>query len=302
MKDLVLAVVRVGRFSPAAPYQRFAYACAALLVISGLFHLGVYLVDGGPWEGPVSWRKPVVFGLSFGIAVATISWFMTFLRPNRVVGWLVLGLYSLAAMGEVFLITMQRWRGVPSHFNESTAFDGAVFSFMGMLVTLIGVLTVAVTIWAWIHLDAPASLALAIRLGLVLMLVSQGVGVQMIAEGGNTFGAAGALKLPHAITLHAAQVLPALALLLLAAPGKELSRVRTVELGVAGYAALTGATLVQTYAGRAPTELDLATFALALVGVLTLVACFVVAVYRFVESPERVGPARDRAPGTHAGH
>ena len=46
--------------------------------------------------------------------------------------------------------------------------------------------------------------------GLLLMLLSQAVGVQMIAEGGNTFGAAGALKLPHALTLHAVQVLPAL--------------------------------------------------------------------------------------------
>ena len=288
MRELVLAVFRAGRFTPAAPYQRFAYGCAALLVLSGLFHLGVYVVDGGPWEGPVSWRKPVVFGLSFGIAVATISWFMTFLRPHRAVGWLVLGLYSLAATGEVFLISMQRWRGVPSHFNESTPFNEMVFSYMGMLVTLIGVLTVAVAIWAWIHLDAPPSLALAIRLGLVLMLVSQGVGMQMIAEGGNTFGAAGAMKLPHAVTLHAAQVLPALAIILLAAPGKELSRLRTVELGVSGYAAITGATLVQTYAGRGPTELDLATFALALAGLLMLVKSFVVAFYRLADSAEPI--------------
>ena len=35
---------------------------------SGFFHLGVYALDGGSWEGPVSWRKPVVFSLSFGIA------------------------------------------------------------------------------------------------------------------------------------------------------------------------------------------------------------------------------------------
>jgi hypothetical protein len=295
MRELFFAVVRAGRFTPAASYQRVAYACAALLVLSGLFHLGVYVVDGGPWEGPVSWRKPVVFGLSFGIAVATISWFMTFLRPNRVVGWLVLGPYSLAAVGEVFLISMQVWRGVPSHFNDSTPFNETVFSYMGMLVTIIGVLTVAVTIWAWIHLDAPPSLALAIRLGLMLMLVSQGVGVQMIAEGGNTFGAAGVMKLPHAVTLHAAQVLPALAVLLLAAPGKELSRVRTVELGVTGYTALTGATLVQTYAGRAPTDLHLATFALALAGALMLVTAFVVAFHRLADSAEPIRRAHRHA-------
>ena len=91
-----------------------------------------------------------------------------------------------------------------------------------------------------------------------------------------------------AVTLHAAQVLPALAIILLAAPGKELSRLRTVELGVSGYAAITGATLVQTYAGRGPTELDLATFALALAGLLMLVTSFVVAFYRLADSAEPI--------------
>lgn len=57
-----------------ASYQRFAYVCGALLALSGVVHLGVYLVDGGPWGGPISWRKPVVFGLSFGIAIVTLGW------------------------------------------------------------------------------------------------------------------------------------------------------------------------------------------------------------------------------------
>ena len=109
------------------------------------------------------------------------------------------------------------------------------------------------------------------------MLVSQGVGVQMIAEGGNTFGAAGALKVPHAVTIHAAQVLPALALVLLAVPGRELLRVRVVELGAAGYVVLVGATMVQTYAGRAPFDLDVATATLTFIGVALLLTSFGIA-------------------------
>ena len=197
MKTVVADVLRVGRFTPAASYQRLGYACAALLVLSGLFHLGVYAVDGGPWQGPVSWRKPVVFGLSFGITLATITWFATFLRPGRVLGWLLVGLYSLASLTEVFLISMQRWRGVPSHFNDSTTFDATVFSWMGMMVTVIAALTVVVAVWSWVRIDAPPSLALAIRLGLLLVLVSNGVGMQMIAEGGNTFGAVVSDATPH---------------------------------------------------------------------------------------------------------
>ena len=300
MRAAIADIVRAGRFTPTTGYQRFAYAFAALLVLSGLFHLGVYALDGGPWEGPVSWRKPVVFGLSFGIALATVSWVMTFLRPNRIVGRLVLGLYSLAAVGEVFLVSLQRWRGVPSHFNESTPFDASVFSLMGMLVSLVGALTVAVAIWSWFRLDAPASLALAIRLGLLLMLVSQGVGVQMIAEGGNTFGAAGALKVPHAVTIHAAQVLPALALVLLAVPGRELLRVRVVELGAAGYVVLVGATMVQTYAGRAPFDLDVATATLTFIGVALLLTSFGIASYRLVEHAGVVGHGDQRRVRTHA--
>ena len=208
MTSLLGDLWRAGHFAPVQPYQRFAYTCAALLIGSGVVHAGVYLVDGGPWLGPVSWRKPVVFGLSFGITLATIAWFMGFLRPSRAAGWIILGLFAFASIGEVFLISMQKWRGVASHFNEATTFDGAVFGWMGQLVALVALLTVVITTWSFLRVDAPTTLVWAIRTGLLLMLVSQAVGVQMIVEGGNTFGEAGALKVPHAFTLHAVQVLP----------------------------------------------------------------------------------------------
>ena len=204
-------LVHTGRFDDVPLHQRAAYYCGGLLVLSGLFHGLVYVVDGGPWEGPVSWRKPVVFGLSFGITLVTLAWMLGFLRPRKAAAWVVLGVLIVASVGEVALVSMQKWRGVPSHFNEDTAFDGMVFSVMGMLVALIVLMTVVMAVWSFFRVDASASLALAIRSGLVL-LVSQMVGVQMIVEGGNTFGANGALKMPHALTLHAIQMLPALAL------------------------------------------------------------------------------------------
>jgi hypothetical protein len=95
-----------------------------------------------------------------------------------------------------------------------------------------------------VRVDAPASLAFALRTGLVLTVVSQLVGVQMVVEGGNTFGDAGALKVPHAVTLHAVQVLPTLALVLLMSEVTERHRVRTAALGTAGYATLIASTMV----------------------------------------------------------
>ena len=276
VQRLVSDIRRVARFTPTTWYQRFGYVCASLLLLSGLFHLVVFLVDGGGWDGPLSWRKPVVFGLSFGITLATITWLMPFLRTGKVTGWIVVGLFALASLGEVFLVSMQTWRGVASHFNESTSFDGAVFSFMGMLVSLLALLTVYVTIRSFFRMDAPAPLALAIRLGLVLMLVSQAVGAQMIAEDGNTFGTAGALKVPHAVTLHAVQVLPALAILLLVSTTTERHRLRIVTLGAVGYAVLIASTMLQTYDGRAPLDLSPLTSTIALIGIALLLTAGVI--------------------------
>jgi hypothetical protein len=170
---------------------------------------------------------------------------------------------------------------------------------MGMLVAVIGLMTVLLTVWAFVRLDAPASLRLAIRLGLVLMLVSQAVGVQMIAEGGNTFGSEGALKVPHAFTLHAAQVLPALALLVLASEFVERRRLGIVGLGALGYAVLISSTMVQTYAGEAPLDLTMTSSALAAVGLVLLAASAVLALRGLAtrsrppvgSPPGTVGPA-----------
>jgi hypothetical protein len=104
------------------------------------------------------------------------------------------------------------------------------------------------------------------------MLVSQAVGAHMIAEGGNTFGAAGVMKVPHAFTLHAIQVLPLLALLLLLTDTSERRRIRIVALGAAGYVGLIASTMVQTYSGRGPLDPGLVSSLLALVGVGLLAA------------------------------
>jgi hypothetical protein len=55
------------------PIERIWYATAVVLTAAGLFHVAVYAVDGGPWQGPVSGRKPVTSGLSFGLTPATIT-------------------------------------------------------------------------------------------------------------------------------------------------------------------------------------------------------------------------------------
>jgi hypothetical protein len=270
MNAVLRDLLREGRFTPVASYQRLGYAAGALLLLSAALHVAVFLIDGGPWDGPLSWRKPILFGFSFGITLVTLTWFTTFMRMRPTTGWIVVGALAIPSLGEVALISMQTWRGVASHFNETTAFDELVFSIMGMLVTVIALATIFLAIRAFIGLDASPSLALAIRCGLLLLLVSQAVGVSMIIEGGNTFGAAGPMKVPHAVTLHAAQVLPALALVLRVSGSTEERRSRIVLIASLGYASLIAATMLQTYAGRGTLDVTVGSTAVALLGLVLL--------------------------------
>jgi hypothetical protein len=85
------------------------------------------------------------------------------------------------------------------------------------------------------------------------------------------------LKVPHAVTLHAVQVLPALALVLGLSAFTERRRLRIVALGASGYAVLIGSTMVQTYDGRGPLDLSFLTSVLALIGLGLLAASAVIA-------------------------
>jgi len=58
--------------------ERAGYIAGAMLLVSGLIHIGILTVSGGSWEGPVSLRKPATFGLSFGLTLLTIVWVVSF--------------------------------------------------------------------------------------------------------------------------------------------------------------------------------------------------------------------------------
>jgi hypothetical protein len=118
--------------------------------------------------------------------------------------------------------------------------------------------------------------------------------VQMIVEGGNTLGAAGVLKVPHFVTLHAVQVLPALALLSALSRSTEAAMVRIVGVGAAGYGALIASTTVQAYDGRGPLDLGVVTSLLALagLGLLAAAALIVLRGLRSVAVAPRMQEAR----------
>src|SRR4029434_8622675 len=106
------------------------------------------LIGGGTWEGPLSLRKPMTFGLSFGLTLVNVTLIASFVPLKNRSRTLLLGIFAAACVLETFLVSLQAWRGVPSHFNVETPFDAAIAQTLAIggltLVANITVLTIAV--------------------------------------------------------------------------------------------------------------------------------------------------------------
>ena len=284
-----MRVSLLGYWQQARPWQRLGYLVGAALIVVGLGHLVAWLVVGGAWAGPITFRKPTTFGISFGLTTITLAWVAGHLRISDRTGWLLLVPLALADASEVVWVSVQRWRGVASHFNNDTTLDSLLFLLMGGgAIAVAATVILVMTVLAFTAMRASPSLALAIRAGLLILLVAQVVGGWMIqhglgpaeegvTEGLTTFGAAGVMKVPHAVAIHGIQVLPALAWLLSFAALPEPRRLGLVRIAVVGYAALVVVSVLQTVTGAAPFDVGVVAAALYLLGVLLLGAAFLAA-------------------------
>jgi hypothetical protein len=174
-----------------------------LFLASGLFHVGVWMDAGMPsLTGPVSWRKPITFGLSTGVLFLSLSWVVSLLPQTRRLARQA-ALFTVLLIAEVALIDMQQWRGVASHFNNTTPFDAAVFTTMGALIVSASVIIAIWTRELFRHkLPATPAYAFAARAGMVMLNIGNAVGIVIAVT------QATQLKPLHGITLHMIQVLP----------------------------------------------------------------------------------------------
>jgi len=258
--------------------ERVAYVVGLVLFVSGLVHVGILLVTGWTWIGPVSLRKAATFGLSFGLTLPSVAWATSYLRlPAR---GLVLGVFIATCVVETVLISMQAWRGVPSHFNFATPFDTAVSTTLalgGGVIVLVGVVC---TLAAFAGAGGLApSMALAVRTGLVVLLVAFATGAVMVARGvveargGQAqlaYDTAGSLKPLHAVAMHVVLVLPALAWLLAHTSWAEARRLRLVGVAVVADAVLTAVVGYEAFAGIPPLTPPLVLGALSVAALIVL--------------------------------
>lgn len=200
------------------PAERLLAGAGLALTMFGLLLLIPWLWRGDGWAGPLSWRKPVLFGVATGVTLVSLGWALSLMRRPSDWAWAVA--LSLAAWVEVGLIALQCARGRPSHYVAATTVDGVILAVIEVsaVALLIGLLALS---WRALGpLQASADLALALRAGLGLLLASGLIGAWMSVRGPavaasgaapELFGAAGVLKFWHGAALHALQGLPLLA-------------------------------------------------------------------------------------------
>jgi len=281
--------------------RRVLYSAGLLLIFSGFFHCGVFLWRGGGWEGPLSWRKPILFGFSGGLTTLSIGWAVglvttgsTFRKlpcKNLIEAFFCFS-FAFALVAEVALISAQTWRGVPSHFNEATHFDTAVFYSMGFLIIYASAEIAVLAVASLLPMAVPRDCALAARSGLFLLLLGCVLGFWALSYGverthaglsPETYGAHGVMKFPHGLPIHSVQYLAFQSWLMRQRPLSQPCRVKLILSSIAGLIFMTLYGLIQTLSGRGRFDFTVETGLLLLVSVGLFVLPFLATAWSFLK-------------------
>lgn len=172
--------------------------------------------------------KPLKFGVSTVILMLTFSWYSNFVprtkrKAFRVFAWVNIGVMSF----ELGWILIQAFRGTLSHFNISSAFEGMMFSLMGVFIAISTSWAIVLFRWTFrSDFRMNRGVLWALRFGVIYFIVFGFTGFIMGANLAHTVGApdggpgipvvnwstiAGDLRIPHFLGMHALQLLPLLA-------------------------------------------------------------------------------------------
>ena len=205
----------------------------AIVLFHALLALGSFIgifIDDRTLTGLNVWVKPLKFSISGGIYILTVGYLVTLYPFSRRKKSIVNNIVSWSLAIEIVIVVLQAGRGVRSHYNQSSLFDGLLFAAMGILISIV-VMTMVFFIVETIRLKmkVPKSVQWAILLGWLVVLFGSWVGGQMIgqmahnvgvADGGeglpliNWSTIAGDLRVAHFFGLHGIQFIPLFALLL----------------------------------------------------------------------------------------
>jgi hypothetical protein len=192
-----------------------ALVCIAMIQLTDTTVLGIN-----------AWIKPMKFYFSIWIFCWTMGWYLHDLEKQKGVrsySWMLV----IVLIIEMTIITWQAANGRLSHFNVSDSFYAALFSLMGIAITVLAVWTafMGFRFFRQKQFDAPMAYIWGIRLGIILFVIFSFEGGMMAAKLSHTIGGKdggpglpvinwsrihGDLRIAHFFGIHALQLLPLL--------------------------------------------------------------------------------------------
>jgi hypothetical protein len=183
----------------------------------------LYFVDDRQVMNINPWIKPMKFALSITLYLWTFAWLLYYIPDPRHVRRI--GIVIVVSMiAEMATIALQAARGVPSHFNVTSVFNGLIFSVMGLFIalnTLVNLMTFILFFSPKIQMET--SVKMAWQFGLLLLVLGSISGGLMVVRLAHTVGApdggpglpfvnwstiAGDIRVAHFFTLHGLQLIP----------------------------------------------------------------------------------------------
>lgn len=224
-------------------WHRPLMTLAALMLVCAVVSVVGILIDPRVILGAPAWAKPLKFSLSIFLYAITWAWLIAHLPRWRRIAHALGTVVAVALAIEQVAIVWAAATGTTSHFNVSDGVHVAVWTTMAIAIAVVYMCALITSIAVFfLQLPTP-SLTFAVRAGAVIGLAGLGVAFFMtgptsqqlsdfqgiagahavgVADGGpgipllgwSTVG--GDYRVPHFIGMHALQLLPLLALALLA--------------------------------------------------------------------------------------
>ncbi len=206
-----------------------------------------------------AWIKPFKFFLSSGIFTWSMAWIMVYLKEQgkvSVFNWVVIIVLAF----EILYIAFQAYKGELSHFNVSNAFNGFMFSLMGIAISVLTIWTGYIGYLFFVNSfpELSDSYVWGIRLGILFFVIFAFECGMMAARLSHTVGAPdggsglplmnwstqhGDLRIAHFLGMHALQLLPL-------AGYYVLTSTRGILIFASIYFVVTSLLLIQALLGR----------------------------------------------------
>lgn len=200
------------------------YWVAVLISLTGLGCVLGLFIDDRTLMGVNVWLKPLKFSLSIAIYLITVGYLITKYPYSSRKKRLINHITAWSLLLEFIIIVYQASRGVQSHYNSTTTFDGILFMMMGVFVGInVLIMLLFIIDTARLKLNMSKSMQWAILLGWLVVFFGSWIGGQMIAQVSHNVGVGdggtglplvnwstvgGDLRVAHFFGLHGIQIIP----------------------------------------------------------------------------------------------